>query len=1044
MLERIIASSIRHRGIVLLLAAAAAVAGFFALQRIPVDALPDLSDVQVIIYTEVPGQSPQVVEDQVTYPLTTAMLSVPNAQAVRGYSFFGVSFVYVVFEDGTDLYWGRSRVLEQLATVDNELPDGVAPVLGPDATGVGWVYEYVLDGGDQYDLQQLRSLQDWYLRYELASIPGVAEVASIGGYVKQYQVEVDPIKLAAYDLPVSAVRDALVRGNRDVGGSLIEMGETEYMVRGLGYIRSIQDIEETPVGVDQNGTPILIRNVAHVQIGPALRRGIAEWNGDGETVGGIVVMRQGENAVDVIEAVKEELAVLSSGLPDGVTIRPAYDRSGLIQSSISHLRQKLIEESIIVALVVVLFLLHLRSSLVVILSLPVAILVAFFVMDIQGLSANIMSLSGIAIAIGAMVDAAMVMVENAHKHLERGQSEGAGRWQQMQRAAQEVGPSLFWSLLIIAVSFLPVFALEAEEGRLFKPLAYTKTWAMAASALMAITVVPALMGFLIRGRIRSERNNPVSRILIAGYRPMVRLSIRWRWWVFGLGAFVVASMAIPVTRMGIEFMPPLREGALLYMPTTDPGISIAKAREILQQSDRIIMEFPEVEHVFGKAGRAETATDPAPLSMLETTIVLKPKSEWRPGMTEEKLIRELDRAVNIPGLVNAWTMPIRARLDMLSTGIKTPVGIGFMGPDLSTLEGLAQEAAGVLEGMPGTASVFAEKAVGGSFLDFTIRRQEAARYGLNVDDIQQVIQTAIGGIDVTHTVEGLERYAVNLRYSRELRDNIPALERVLIATPTGAQIPLRYVADLSITDGPAVIKSENGRQIAWVYVDVRDMDVGTYVFQARSALSEQISLPEGYTMTWGGQFTHIQRAARRLALVIPVTAIIIFVLLYMTFRNLTASLIVLLSVPMALAGGVWMVYLLGYDLSVAVAIGLIALAGVAAETGVVMILYLEQAWHRATHKVNVYRVVMEGAVSRVRPKMMTVLAIIAGLLPIMWSSGTGADVMKRIAAPMVGGMVTSTALTLLVIPAIYYIWRQRTTRRIRDGQSDVAEPDVGH
>ena len=1032
MLERIIASSIRHRGVVLLVAAAIGVAGYFALQRIPVDALPDLSDVQVILYTEVPGQSPQIVEDQVTFLLTTAMLAVPRAKTVRGYSFFGVSFVYVVFEDGTDLYWGRSRVLEQLATVDDQLPEGISPVLGPDATGVGWVYEYVLDGGDQYDLQQLRSLQDWYLRYELASIPGVAEVASIGGHVKQYQVEVDPVKLAAYNMSVGVVREALVRGNRDVGGSIVEMGETEYIVRGLGYIRSTQDIEETPIGVDEYGTPVLIRNVANVQTGPALRRGIADWNGEGETVGGIVVMRQGENAVDVIAAVKERLAELDSSLPEGVQIRAAYDRSELIGRAASHLRLKLIEECIIVAFVVLLFLLHVRSSLVVILSLPVALLAAFLVMDMQGLSANIMSLSGIAIAIGAMVDAAMVMVENAHKHLERGTGKNEGRWAVIQRAAQEVGPSLFWSLLIITVAFLPVFALEAQEGRLFKPLAYTKTWAMAASALMAITVVPALMGFLVRGRIRPERKNPVSRALIAVYRPLVRTAVRHRWWVLGLAALIVASAVIPVSRMGREFMPPLREGALLYMPTTDPGISIAKAREILQLTDAIIKEFPEVEHVFGKAGRAETATDPAPLSMLETTIVLKPQSEWRPGMTEAKLIEQMDAAINIPGLVNAWTMPIRARLDMLSTGIKTPVGIGIIGPDLAMLEDLASDAAGALEDMPGTASVFAEKAVGGSFLDFTIRRREAARYGLNVDDIQQVIQTAIGGIEVTQTIEGVERYAVNLRYSRELRDNIPALERVLIATPSGAQIPLRYVADLTIRDGPAVIKSENGRQIAWVYVDVRDMDVGTYVANAQERLAEQFQLPEGYTLTWGGQFTHMQRAARRLTLVIPVTIAIIFVLLYMAFRNLTASLIVLLSIPLALSGGIWMVSLLGYDFSVAVAIGVLALAGVAAETGVVMILYMEHAWHRASQKVNVYRVVLEGAVSRVRPKIMTVLAVIAGLLPIMWSSGTGAHMMKRIAAPMVGGMVTSTILTLLVIPVIYFIWRSRTAKGLTD------------
>ena len=1029
MIEKIIAGAIRHRVLVLLTTLAISAAGLIVLTRMPVDALPDLSDVQVIVYTDVPGQTPQVVEDQVTYPLTTAMLSIPGAQAVRGYSYFGTSFVYIIFEDGTDLYWARSRTFEQLAMAASRLPEGITPVLGPDATGVGWVYAYVLDGGQQHDLQQLRSLQDWFLRYELASVPGVAEVASIGGFVKQYQVEVDPNKLVAFNIPLSTVRQALERSNRDTGARLIEIGETEFMVRGRGYIRSIRDLEMVPVGADQHGTPILIQNVARVQIGPELRRGLADWNGEGETVGGIVVMQHGANAREVIRAVKEKLGELGSGLPEGVTIRPAYDRSNLILRAIHHLQRTLTEESIIVALVALVFLMHLRSALVVIISLPVGLLAAFLIMQAQGITANIMSLAGLAIAIGAMVDAGMVMVENAHKHLERLRSPQENRWAVVQQAAQEVGPSLFWSLLIITVSFLPVFALEAQEGRLFRPLAYTKTWAMAAAAVSAITVVPVLMGYLVRGRIRAESANPLSRWIHALYRPVVNFALRFRWGVLAAAALVIGVTFIPLNRLGSEFMPPLREGDLLYMPTTDPGISITKAREVLQETGTILKTFPEVAHVFGKAGRAETATDPAPLSMLETVIALKPKSEWRPDMTEERLIEEMHAAVSIPGVTNAWTMPIRARIDMLSTGIRTPVGVRIQGPDLAVLEDLAAQVAAVLDGVPGTASAYAEKSVGGQFVNVDIHRVEAARYGLSIDDVQEAIMTAIGGANVTWTVEGQHRYPVSLRYSRELRDNITALERVLVATPSGAQIPLSYVADLTLEPGPAVIKSENARATSWVHVDVRDTDIGSYVPRARAAVEAAVTLPSGYSISWGGQYAFLQRAGERLRLLIPLTLFIIVVLLYFNFRSITTSMIVLLSIPFALVGGIWLLYALDYELSVAVAVGFIALAGLAAETGVIMILYLEQAWKHAPTPKNLHSIVMEGAVHRVRPKLMTVLAVVLGLLPILWGSGAGAQAMKRIAAPMVGGMVTSTLLTLVVIPALYYIWRSRQLRK---------------
>lgn len=1028
MLEKIIEGSVKNRFLVIVVILLTVGVGIYALFRTPVDAIPDLSDIQVIVHAKYPGQAPQVVEDQVTYPLTTAMLAVPHAKVVRGYSFFGSSFVYIIFEDGTDLYWARSRVLEYLNYVADRLPSGVTPGLGPDATGVGWVFQYVLHSDHSHDLQQLRSIQDWFLRYELMSVPGVAEVASVGGYVKQYQVEVDPNKLLAYNITLPSVRTGLQRSNTDVGGRLIEMGETEFMVRGLGYFQSIEDVENTPVGFDENGTPILVRNIAHVHLGPELRRGLIDWNGEGETVSGIIVMRYGENALKTIDAVKEKLEELKKGLPEGVTIETAYDRSNLILRGINNLREKLLEESIIVALVIMMFLLHVRSALVIIITLPVGILMAFLVMDIQGLNANIMSLSGIAIAIGAMVDAAIVMVENVHKHLER----DAGKkqhWQIVIDATKEVGPSLFYSLLIITLSFLPVFTLQAQEGRLFMPLAFTKTYVMAAAALLSITLVPVLMGYLIRGKILPEKKNPVVRLLIGVYRPLIDLVLRFRWMTIAVALMILGVTIYPIGKLGSEFMPPLNEGDLLYMPTTDPGISITKAKEILQQTDKIIQSFPEVEHVTGKAGRAETPTDPAPLSMFETTIMLKPEHKWREGMTLDSLIGELDNAINFPGLTNAWTMPIKARIDMLSTGIKTPVGVKIMGPNLTVLSDLSEQVSAVLQTIDGTLTAFPDKAVGGNFLDYTINREEAARHGLTVGDVQDVIMSAIGGMNVTQTVEGLERYPVNVRYSRELRDNLPALSRVLIATPTGSQIPLSYVADFSIVKGPSVIKSENARKTSWVHVDIRDIDIGTYVSQARLAVQEHLMLPEGYSIVWSGQYEYIQRAQQRLQLVIPFTLLVIFLLLYMNFRSISESMIVMLSLPFSLVGGIWLVYLLNYDLSVAVGVGFIALAGVATETGVIMLIYLNQAYRekqlqgQMNSLKDLYDAIIIGAVDRVRPKMMTVLTITAGLLPILWGTGAGSEIMKRIVAPMVGGMISSTMLTLLVIPVIYYLWK---------------------
>jgi Cu(I)/Ag(I) efflux system membrane protein CusA/SilA len=1027
MLERIIDWSIHNKFLVILSTVFVALGGGYALRQTPVDAIPDLSDVQVIIYTPYSGQSPQVVEDQVTYPITTQMLAVPYAKVVRGYSFFGYSFVYVIFEDGTDLYWARSRVLEYLNYVGSRLPQGVMPSLGPDATGVGWAFMYVLQSQHR-NLAELRSIQDWYLKYQLTSVPGVSEVASVGGFVKQYQITVDPNRLRAYHLTLGQIRSAVQRSNNDVGGRVIEMAESEFMVRGEGYIRNVPDIENVALGVGPDGTPILLRDVGDVQVGPEIRRGLAELDGRGETVGGIIVVRAGANAYDVIRRVKARLAELKSGLPPDVQILTVYDRSGLIRRSVATLEEKLVEESLVVALVCLVFLLHARSAGVAIFMLPIAILMAFVVMHAQGINANIMSLGGIAIAIGAMVDAAIIMIENAHKHLER----DAGRkdhWQIIADAAKEVGPTLFYALLVITVSFVPVFTLEAQEGRLFKPLAFTKTYSMAAASLLSITLVPVLMGYWIRGRIRSEERNPVSRLLIRIYDPTLHFVLRWRWAVLALTGVALALTWIPYSRIGSEFMPPLWEGDLLYMPTTLPGISIGKAREVLQQTDKIIRSFPEVERVFGKAGRADTATDPAPLSMFETTITLKPESEWPAGMTPEKLTQQMNRAIQIPGVTNAWTMPIKTRIDMLSTGIKTPVGIKISGPNLAVLDRLGRQIESVIRTVPGTLSVYAERVTGGNYLNFDIDRTAIGRYGLTVGDVEDVIQSAIGGMNITTTVEGLERYPVNLRYSRELRDNLPALRNIVVSAPGGQQVPLGQLARLDIVKGPPVIKSENARPNAWVYVDLEGSDIGTYVRRAQQAVARQVTIPAGYSLVWSGQYEYMMRAQQRLLYVIPMTVVIIFVIIYLNTKSVFKTLIVLLAVPFALIGAFWLMYLLHYNMSIAVWVGIIALAGVSAETGVVMLLYLDGAWNEAVAadrmktRRDLVAAVYEGAVSRVRPKIMTASVILAGLLPIMWSSGTGADVMKRIAAPMVGGIVTSVVVVLLVYPAIYYIWK---------------------
>lgn len=1044
MINAILNGSLNNRFMVLLAVVVLATAGFWSFKNISLDAIPDLSDVQVIVFTEFPGQAPQVVEDQVTYPLTTAMLAVPHAKVVRGYSFFGLSFVYIIFEDGTDMYWARSRVLEYLNYANERLPQGVNPSLGPDATGVGWVYEYALiDRTGKHDLAQLRSIQDWYLRYPLQTVPGVSEVASVGGYVKQYQIEVNPNALLAYGIPLSKVKHAIQRSNNDVGGSVLEMAETEYMVRGLGYIRSLDDIRSIPVGVDANGTPVRVEDVAHVQIGPELRRGIVELNGEGEVAGGVVIMRYGDNAQATILGVREKLQELKQGLPEGVEIIPVYDRGGLIERAVDTLNTALIQELIIVSVLVGLFLLHLRSSMVIVVTLPLAVLMAFIVMKWQGINANIMSLGGIAIAIGDMVDGAIVMVENAHKHLsdaitrKKADLTQKERWQAIGNASREVGPSLFFALLIITVSFIPIFAMEAQEGRLFSPLAYTKSYAMAAAAILTITVVPVLMGYFIRGKIIPEKKNPANRFLHFMHSPILKLAMRWRAATLVLAMLLLASTLYPLSKIGSEFMPPLDEGDILYMPSTFPGISITKAKELLQQTDKIIKTFPEVHHVFGKIGRAETATDPAPLSMIETTIQLKPRSEWPdPDKTTQELVSEMDQAIHFPGVANAWTMPIKTRIDMLSTGIKTPVGIKVSGPDLDKLQQLSEQIEQVMKTMPETLSAFGDRTAGGYYLDFDIKREEAARYGLTTGDVQDVIQSAIGGMNITETVEGLERYPVNLRYPRELRDDLESLKRTLIPTPAGAQIPLSLVSELTLRRGPPAIKSENSRPNAWIYVDLTTSDIGGFVAKAKTLLESQVSLPAGYTISWSGQFEYMERAAEKLRIVVPMTLMLIFFLLYLTFRNVVEPVIVMLTVPFGLIGGIWLVYGLGFNLSVAVYVGFIALAGTAAETGVMVLNFIDIEIARLRKQkqsplssAEIKEAVESATALRVRPVSITAFSTMIGLIPIMMATGSGADVTHRIAAPVLGGMFTILLLTLLVFPVIYSLVLQFQEKR---------------
>ncbi|MEN3111850.1 efflux RND transporter permease subunit [Uliginosibacterium paludis] len=1037
MLSSIIDWSARNRFLVLLGTLFIIVAGAWAVLKTPLDALPDLSDVQVIVYTEYPGQAPQVVEDQVTYPLTSAMLSVPKSKVVRGFSFFGASFVYVIFEDGTDIYWARSRVLEYLNFASGRLPKDVSPQLGPDATGVGWVYQYALEGKNK-SLAELRTIQDWYLRYQLAKAPGVAEVASIGGFVQTYQVTVDPVRLRSYGIPLETITKVIRESNRDVGGRVVEMAETEYMIRGKGYLRGISDIENLVVK-SEKGTPVLIRDIARVELVPDERRGVTELNGEGEVVSGIAMSRYGQNALEVIHNIKQKISEVSSGLPEGVSVQSVYDRSDLIHRAIETLKATLVEESIIVALVCIVFLLHVRSALVAIFMLPVGVLIAFLAMRLLGMNSNIMSLGGIAIAIGAMIDAAIVMIENAHKHIER-LKPGESRAEALIAACKEVGPALFFSLLIITVSFLPVFTLESQEGRLFSPLAYTKTFAMAGAAFLSVTLVPVLMMLFVRGHIMPESKNPVNRFLIWIYRPVIALVMRWKKTTIAIATLALLATIWPASKLGSEFMPTLNEGTLLYMPASLPGMSITKAAELMQTQNKIIKSFPEVASVYGKAGRANTATDPAPTEMFETVINLKPESEWREGLTTDKLIAELDKALQFPGVSNAWTMPIKARIDMLSTGIRTPIGIKVFGKDLNEMERLAKEIEAVVKTVPGTTSAFAERITGGFYLNIEPDRQQLARYGLSVGAVQDVIATALGGEMVTTTVEGRERFGVTVRYPRELRSDPQSIAtNVLVPTMDGAMIPLGQLAKVEVAKGAPGIRTENALLSAYIYVDIRDRDIGSYVNEARKAVAEQVQFPAGYYATWSGQFESMERAIAKMKVVVPVTLLLIFLLLYLNFKRLTETLIVMLSVPFALVGGVWLMWALGYNMSVAVAVGFIALAGVAAETGVIMLIYLDHAWEEVRAKrlaqgqtptlPDLYGAIMEGAVERVRPKMMTVVAIMAGLLPIMWSTGTGSEVMSRIAAPMVGGMISSTLLTLCVIPAIYGLVKQYGLRK---------------
>ena len=1033
MIEYIINWSLKNRFLVLVMTAVLVGWGVNAVRTIPLDAIPDLSDVQVIVKTSYPGQAPQVVEDQVTYPMTTAMLSVPKSTTVRGYSFFGDSYVYVIFEDGTDPYWARSRVLEYINQAAVSLPAGATPALGPDATGVGWVYQYALvDRTGQQDLAQLRSLQDWFLKFELQTVAGVSEVATVGGMVKQYQVVIDPNKLRAYNLPLSQIKKSIQNANQEVGGSVIEMAEAEYMVRATGYIGRKKDLASIVVAMSEDGTPIQLADIAKIGTGPQMRRGIAELDGEGEVVGGIVVMRYGENALTTIKAVKEKLEELKRGLPQGVEIIETYNRSSLIERAVETLGSKLVEEFIVVTLVCLLFLFHLRSALVIVLSLPVGILCAFIIMQSQGINANIMSLGGIAIAIGAMVDAAIVMIENVHKHMERNRETDYDRWELIRQSSIEVGPPLFFSLLIITLSFLPVFTLQAQEGRLFAPLAYTKTYAMAAAAILSITLVPVLMGYFIRGKITPEQKNPINRALIAIYRPVIKLVLKAPVLILFLALTVAASGIYPLTKLGSEFMPDLDEGDIMYMPTTFPGISIGKAQQLLQQTDKLMKTVPEVKTVFGKIGRAETATDPAPLTMIETTIQLKPRSEWRQGLTSEDIRRELNELIKYPGLTNAFVMPIKTRIDMLATGIKTPVGIKVAGPDLDVIEEIGKEVEQIIKTVPGTASAYSERVAGGRYVTVDIRRRDAGRLGLNVNDIQAVIMAAVGGMNVSQSVEGLERYPINVRYPRDVRDSVEKLRNLPIVTPSGAHISLAEVADVRIESGPAVIKSEDARLNGWTLVDIEGRDLGSYVAEAQQVIAEKVKLPAGYSISWSGQYEYLVRAKQRLSQVVPITLVIILLLLYMNFRNFTEVLIIMGTLPLALTGGFWLLYLLGYNMSVAVGVCFIALAGVAVEIGVVMLVYLNQAWRKMQAEQdgkpgyeNLKDAVVNGALLRVRPVMMTVSAIIAGLLPIMLGGGTGSEVMRRIAAPMVGGMVSATLLALIIIPAVFMLWKKR-------------------
>ncbi len=1039
MIANVIAWSVKNRVLVLLFSVIIAMLGVYSIKNTPIDAIPDLSDVQVIVKTSYPGQAPQVVQDQVTYPLTTAMLSVPGAKTVRGFSFFGDSYVYIIFDDKTDVYWARSRVLEYLNQVSSQLPENAVPQLGPDASGVGWVYLYALiDQTGQHDISQLRSIQDWFLKYELQSVAGVSEVATVGGMVKQYQIVVDPQRLRAFDIPLAHIENAIKQANQEVGASVVELSEAEYIVRASGYLQSVSDLNSIPLGVSDNGTPLVLQDIADISVGPQMRRGVAEFNGLGEAVGGIVVMRFGENAQQTINNVKAKLADLKKSLPDGVEIVTVYDRSGLIGDAVDNLWDKLIEEIAMVALVCVVFLLHVRSSLVAIISLPMGILVAFTVMNWQGLNANIMSLGGIAIAIGAMIDGAIVMIENYHRHLENFKGSVEERWQLVVQSASEVGPGLFFSLLIITVSFLPVFTLEAQEGRMFTPLAYTKTFAMAASAALAITLIPVLMGYFVRGKIISEKKNPINHFLVRCYQPLLSTVLNYPKITLSIVVVVLVSGLWPMYKIGSEFMPELNEGDLMYMPTTYPGVSIGKAREILQQTDKLIKTVPEVESVFGKVGRAETATDPAPLTMIETFIQLKDKDQWRDGVTLESIKRELDELVQVPGLTNTWVMPIKTRIDMLATGIKTPVGLKIAGPDLDVIQKIGMQIETALADHPGTASVYSERVVGGRYLEVDIKREQVIRYGLNIADVQQVVSTAIGGTNVTQTVEGQERYPVNIRYPQFYRDSPERLELLPIVTETGQRIALADVADIRIEDGPPSIKSENARINGWVLIDVAGVDIGNYVNSAKALFDEQLSLPAGYSITWSGQFEYIKRAKEKLIYIIPLTVGIIVILLYLNFRSFLHVVLLLGTLPIALVGSLWLMYLLNFNFSIAAGVGLIALAGVAAETGVIMLVYLDQAIKKSDflnhqesadnfkNKTVIRQVITQGASLRVRPVVMTAGATIIGLIPILYGTGTGSEVMSRLAAPMVGGMITTLLLTLFVLPVVYSMFIARS------------------